>query len=145
MSTDLGIQYSPTWGGYPPHVSPDDLVIWKKYHTQIYGEAVNLYFDVGLGGPAEIEKGISREMEKAWIRLNQKRADVVIEALDRWVIVELRHYASAAALGRLLMYKDLWKQDPPDERPVELRLVSDGYDKDVASTAMALNIDYIIV
>jgi len=145
MPTDLGIRYFPTWNGYPPHISPEDLEIWKRYHTFVLGEAINLYFDVGLGGPENIPPDTTEEMKRMWIRTNQKRADVVVEAQNHWTIIELRHYASAAALGRLLMYRDLWRKEPPDDKPVMLRLVSDGYDKDVKATAEALGIEYIII
>jgi hypothetical protein len=73
----------------------------------------------------------------------QKRIDVLIETQKSWKIVELRHNATASALGRLIMYRNLWKSDPPDDRPVELMLVTDKYDPDVEAAAKELGIEYI--
>jgi len=143
MPTTLGDRFMPTWGGYPPHMSPEDTTIWKKYKYKILSEADAMYFDVGLGGQTEVPPGTPEEMARMWLRNTQKRADVVLETTNGWTIIELRENATSSAAGRLLQYRELWNQDPPDNKPVILRLVSNSYDKDLDGLCKTLNIEYL--
>lgn len=145
MPTTLGNRYLPTWRGYPPHMSQDDYPLWQKYKNEALKDAIAVYYDVGLGGQAEVPEGVTPDMALMWLRNTQKRADVVIETTQEWKIIELRSQATGAALGRLLMYRDLWKKDPPDSKPVSVLLVTDRYDNDVLETAKAVDVQYVTV
>jgi len=145
MPTTLEIPYPPTWAGSPPHMSKEDLVLWRKYRLTAIQKAVRLYFDVGLGGQTEVPPGTAPEMALMWLRNTQKRIDVLIEEEKKWVIIELRERAGASAIGRLLQYFDLWKQDPPDDRIVELRLVTDFEDRDARGLAERMGITFVLV
>ncbi len=145
MPTTLGIRYNVSWTGYPAHMSPEDTEIWKRYKDKIADEVLLLYFDVGLGGQTEVPPDTSPEMAMMWLRNTQKRTDVVAETLDGWIIIELRENATASAIGRLLLYQELWKQDPPDNRPVTLRLVTNREDVDVKALSRIQGIAYIVV
>lgn len=143
MPTTLGQRYPVYWGGYPPHMSPEDLVLWKTYRQNIETGAVSLYFDVGLGGQTDIPPGTSPEMAIMWLRNTQKRIDVLIETSQDWIITELRHNATSSAVGRLLQYRELWNEDPPDSKPVRLRLVTDMGDSDLQKLCERVGIEYI--
>lgn len=145
MPTTLGPRFLPTWRGYPQHMSQDDYPLWQKYKDQALKDAVAVYYDVGLGGQTEVPQGVTPEMALMWLRNTQKRADVVIEKTDKWEIIELRSQATSAALGRLLVYRDLWRKDPPDSKPVTVLLVTDRFDKDMVETAKAVNVEYVTV
>jgi len=145
MPTTLGTPFKRTWEGTPPHMSTDDQVLWNKYKTDALKNAVNIYFDVGLGGQTDTPPGTSPEMARMWLRNTQKRIDVLIEEPNKWIILELRPRAQASAIGRLLQYFDLWKDDPPDTKPVELRLVTDTTDQDTKKLAQKLAITFITV
>jgi len=123
----------------------EDLVLWNKYRLTAIQKAVRLYFDVGVGGQTEVPPGTTPEMATMWLRNTQKRIDVLIEEEKRWVIIELRERAQASAIGRLLQYFDLWKQDPPDDRIVELRLVTDFEDRDARGLAERMGITFVLV
>ena len=125
MPIPLGEKYLPAWNGYPPHMSSEDQEIWKRYKPYVWSIAVNFYYDVGLGGQENAPEGTSPEMAKMYLRTTQKRADVLIETDTGWIIIELRKDATGAALGRLLMYRDLWLKERPDERPLRIQLVTD--------------------
>lgn len=145
MPTTLGEHYPRTWEGYPPHISQDDLEIWKRYRLKLPPDTIWLRFDVGLGGQIEFPEDTPPEMKKMWTRNTQKRIDVLGETENTWYIIELRHYATASAAGRLLQYHHMWKQDPPDDKNVKLILVSDRFDQDLASLCLSMNIEYIVV
>jgi hypothetical protein len=135
MKPDLGFRYAPGWKGVPPHISSEDFEIWKRWRdTDLPANALSWYFDVGLGGQV-VEHETDEALTRMWRRVTSKRADVVLEYPDRWIIVELRFAASASALGRLAQYKTLWQEDPPDDRPVDLVLVTDRLDPDLERVA----------
>lgn len=124
-------------------MSTEDSILWTKYRTEAIKNAVHIYFDVGLGGQTTVPPGTSPEMARMWLRNTQKRIDVLIEEPTRWVIIELRPRAQASAIGRLLQYFDLWKEDPPNTKTVELRLVTDTTDQDTKKLAEKLGITFI--
>ena len=143
MPTTLGNPYPQKWEGTPPHMSGEDLDLWHKYRVTAIQKAINIYFDVGLGGQTEVPAGTSPEMAFMWLRNTQKRIDVLIQQETKWIIIELRARAQASAVGRLLQYFDLWKEDPPDKKTVELCLVTDTTDRDTKKLAEKLGIVFI--
>ena len=145
MPTTLGYRLEPDWNGYPPHISRDDLELWKRYRSSARKEAIAFYFDVGVGGQTEVPEGTEPELARMWLHHTQKRIDVLIQTILSWVICELRHNATAAAAGRLLQYKNLWGKEPIDEMSVTLRLITDRFDPDLQSLLNEINIEYVIL
>jgi hypothetical protein len=125
-------------------MSPEDIIIWNRAKYILLEGAISVYYDVGLGGQTNVPPGTPPAQAMMWQRVTQKRIDVVIETNIFWKIIELRHNASASAIGRLLMYNQMWKQDPPDSKDVFLYLVTDYPDKDVSDAARTLNIMYLV-
>lgn len=144
MPTILKDKFQPGFDGIPPGMSKEDLLLWKRYRTEAYKDAVNVYFNVGVGGQTEAPEGTNEEIAKAWLLLTQKRIDVVIETNDAWKIIEIRSIAESGAIGRLFAYRELWNQDPPDKKPTRLILVTDRDDRDLAITTKGAGIEYII-
>ena len=144
MPTILGNPYPQTWEGVPPHMYGEDLGLWYKYRPTVIQKALRIYFDVGLGGQMEVPPETPPEMAVMWLRNTQKRIDVLIEEEKKWIIIELRARAQASAIGRLLQYFNLWKEDPPDNRTVELRLITDTVDQDTKNLAEKLGITFVI-
>jgi len=107
---------------------------------------VALYFDVAVSttsAPAPSPEGPN--LEAAWWFLTAKRIDVVGELPHRWDLIELRRGAGQAALGALRLYNHLLKQDPPDEKPTHLILVTDQPDPDIIGLAELEGIELIIL
>ena len=125
-------------------MSGEDLSLWEKYRPSIISKTLRLYFDVGLGGQTEVPEGTSPEMALMWLRNTQKRIDVLIEEETKWKIVELRVMAQASAIGRLLQYLDLWKDDPPNNKNVDLVLVTNVLDLDTKKLAEKLAITFLV-
>ena len=145
MPTILKEKYSPDFMGRPPHMAAQDLNLWYRSRPILIKEAINLYFDVGLGGQIEIPPETSPEMAAMWLLNTQKRADVVIEQKDLWVIVELRFDATANALGRLLTYISLWNLNLFDLKPVRGMLVTNKKDTDIEFAAATMGIEFLVV
>ncbi|KKN21889.1 hypothetical protein LCGC14_0920750 [marine sediment metagenome] len=145
MPTVLGKRFGPDFRGRPPHMAPIDEVIWRRWRPALPKGLMALYFDVGLGLPRELPGPTTPEALMMWIRINQKRLDVLIEWPTEIWIVELRHAASLNAVGRLLGYRMLWRDDPVIQKPVELLIVTDRFDADVEQLAIAQGLGYLAV
>lgn len=145
MPTVLGPRFDPSYEGPPVHASPEDLGIWQRWRRGILDQAINLYFDVGLGEGGELPPILDPKMAKMWLKNTQKRADVVVETKTEVWIVELRHYATANCVGRVLMYDLLWRTDPVIDKPVKNFIITDSYDKEVEELSRVYGIEYDVV
>jgi hypothetical protein len=123
-------------------MSSEDFAIWQRYKLDALKDIEFVYFDVGLGGQTEVPPGTPPQYAVMWTRNTQKRIDVLLDTGSAWRIIELKHNATGAALGRLLMYRDMWMREPPDSRPVEVYLITNRLDPDVRDTAQAIGVNY---
>lgn len=142
MPLTLGNRYAPNWGGYPPHMSRDDYILWLKTKDQLLDGANAVYYDVGVGGEFNNNETGAHSIQQDWGRLTQKRIDVLIDRGSEWVIVELRHQSTGSEIGRLLIYKDMFEAEKPDGRPVSVILVTGRYDQIVENIANKQGIQY---
>lgn len=145
MPTILGREFPPVVVYTPTHMSVEDVALYKRWAPSGLKNALHQWFDVGLGKGAEIPPGTPPEMERMWRRVNQKRADAVIEYVDRVEIVEFRAQATLNVFGRLLGYEMLWKDDPVVAKTVVLRVVSDREDPEMRRMAdkLGIRIDFV--
>ena len=145
MPTVLGRRFPPTTGIYPPHMSPEDFKLFKRWGIAAFKEAINVYYDVGLGEGAPAPENTDPSMRLMWQKVTQKRADVIVEYLNHVDIVELRFNATSNAIGRLLSYQMLWLDDPPIAKLTFFNLVSNRFDPDLERLAGQHDIRYLIV
>lgn len=143
MPTVLGDPYNMTIGRTPPHMSPEDEIIWNVWRNQYLRHDDKLYFDVRLGDGLSVAQDVTENVAKGWTELTQKRADLIVDRGDEWWIVEFRNQATANAVGRLLMYSALFKQDIPKQLPIKLILVTNRTDDELARLAINYKIDYV--
>ncbi len=143
MPPRLGQLFRPDWKGKPPHMVGRDLGLWARFREQLPFPYRGFHFDVALGTPPDVAPDTAPNMRRAWEFLTARRIDAVGILPERWDIIEVRRGAGQAALGALRMYGFLWKQDPPDPRPLKLLLVTDTLDVDTRTLARADGIDVI--
>lgn len=143
MTVELGPEYDVSFTGVPAHMSTEDYALWIRYRPVITPARPLLYFDVALGGERAAEAKAPKDFERMWWRLNAKRIDVLAVYADRVDIIELRNAAQANAVGRLLMYKQLWDAEPAFPQPARMVLVTDSADPDVVSLAQQQGIEYV--
>ena len=131
------------WSGFPPHMSAEDRAIWLRWWPTVREKVQDVYYDVGLGMPDELPFEPDPVQLAGWIYSNQKRADLVAYQTGEVWIVELRHNASANAIGRLQMYAQLWSEDPVLPGALKLVLVSDREDSALRFLAGRLGIEFV--
>lgn len=145
MPPDLGFRYPPTWSGNPPHMAPQDLPLWQRIREQFIPRVSAWYFDTAVGEGAAPPEESQDTFALAYQRLTRKRIDAVGDAVDVWLLIELRPNAGLGALGAIQTYRSLWERDPPDTRPVEAYLVSNRAEPDTIRTATNAGVRFILV
>ncbi len=118
--------------------------IYQRARRLLLLHAEHFYFNVQLGHGAPAPAETSAALRDMWRRSTVKRADLVADYGDRWELVELRHDATSSAVGRLLQYRMLWQEDPPDQRPLSLTLATDSNDTDLYRLCAQLKISLIL-
>lgn len=145
MPTVLGPEFGSDFSGRPAHISPRDLAIWQAWWPTVRDAVSSVWFDVGLGEGASGGGGVEPALRDMWLKNTQKRADVVMRYRGGLFIVELRSAASASAIGRLQLYLHLWNVAPAFAGRIDLWLVTDQVDSDVAALARSLSVVYTVV
>jgi hypothetical protein len=145
MPTILGAAFSSSFTGYPPRMSQEDIEIWRRYFPTVREGALLLYFDVGLGLADELPAIEDANQMLGWIRNTQKRADVMIERAARVDLIELRYNASSNAVGRLLMYWKLLREDNPFRKPIRPILVTNRFDSEVAGLCGQTGVEFVAI
>lgn len=118
--------------------------IWTRWRFSLPVGVIRIFANVRVGKGRFAEGSFTENERDMWLKVTQKRIDVFLEFQDKVWIVELRRVASSGAIGRLLMYKQLYEEDPIANKPVTLALVTDARDEDVQAIAFTLGIKYII-
>jgi hypothetical protein len=70
-----------------------------------------------------------------WIALHQKRIDALVQTPTRVFIIEVKERVTSTAVGQLLVYAQLYREQTGDARPIELVLVA-GEDDPIAHAAI---------
>lgn len=131
MPTDLGPLFPADYTGMPPHMGSNDFAIWQRYHAVYGGRYLGFYFDAAVGQGAEIPEGTEEKLARTWTRLTQKRIDVIGIRNDAVWIIEVRDSAGTSALGAVLSYVHLLRNDNPFSLPLRAAVLTDHTDRDM--------------
>jgi len=84
-------------------------------------------------------------LKRMWRYNTSKRADAIAETSTETWLIEVADYPGLRAVGQLLVYKTLWDEDPKIKKPVDLVLVSERIDVDLATACVSAGIKSYIV
>jgi len=145
MPTVLGPNYSTEWRGNPPHMLAPDIPVWYRFLDAWKHQFITLYYDSLLGGPLLTTDEDKDRMSRMWRALTSKRTDAIAELQDEMWIIEVALFPEMRAVGQLITYDALWKEDPKIDKPVRKILVAQGIDSDVATGLLAVNVTLHLV
>ncbi len=145
MPPDFGRFFEVGFDGRPPHMSVIDFVLWRRFRRVSNLSFSRLFFDVAVGRGAAPGAEVPDQVLKAWERITRQRIDVVGEGRNDWTIIEIRGAAGPGAIGSLLVYRDLWNVDPPDDRRLSLWLVTDVFPENLSRSLETSGIELFLV
>lgn len=145
MAVEIGPRFAPTWGGIPPHLSPEDLALWRRWRPLHERDYEGFHFDVRLITPQALPPDLEPNIRRMWLMNTAKRIDVLGVKRDRLDIIELRDNAGLSAIGQLLGYWARLSKEPIVDRPLHMLLVTNRLDPDVVEAARLHSIEVEIV
>lgn len=123
---DLEMQYGPF-----RRMHGNDLAIWSQYLMQGGNRLAPFEYDVPVGHGVRMPPDATAMQLKVAADLTTKRIDVLAKRPTMTVIIEVKYRAGASAVGQLLTYGQLYRQDNPDAPPIVLLLVTDELQPDM--------------
>lgn len=118
---------------YPERTDKSSAVIrdWLLAHGQDYDRFM---FSVRVGQGVPPDPAHLPGVQRSTIFSSQKRIDILAWQGTQVTIVEVKEYVTAAALGQVQMYRDLFVQEHPDVSEPILLVVGRYSDDDTIHT-----------
>lgn len=128
-----------------PHLKPEDVETWEAFIDKNPDAYERVDYDYALGHvpdhAAEAERlGISG-VEK----LNQYKVDVVGYKKDAVHIIELKGKATAAALGQIFLYRQLYSEERRPVVPTKAVIIAREATLDLPRIAEMQDVKLIVV
>ena len=120
---------------YPERTDRSSTVIrdWLQAHGAEYDR---FSFSVHIGQPVAPDPNHPPGVQKSTVYSSQKRIDVLAWQGAQPTIIEVKEYVTAAALGQVELYRDLFRHENPDTPEPLLVVIGRWSDDD---TIRALN------
>ena len=135
MPTFLGRPYALEWRGTPPHMLETDIPVWYRF-LEIWGHLFEkLYYDCLLGGPLLTKAQEKDKYWHMWRATSSKRADAIVELESEVWIIEVSQRPGLRAVGQLMVYVNLWIEDPKIAKLEKPILVCEHVDTDLIASA----------
>lgn len=128
-----------------PHMVPEEIAIWKRFLAKYGNRFDSFRYDVHVGEGVGRIPGYSKKDQDMFIRLTQKRIDVVAYKIGAAFIVEIKNRAGLSAIGQLIAYKRLYQEKYGRFSVAGLAIVAESVDQDVRHVAEAAKIQVILV
>jgi len=113
----------------------EDVPVWYRFLVGWGFLFDSLYYDCLLGGIELTEEEQSDRMKRMWRANTAKRADAIADLANEVWIIEVATRPGLRAIGQLLTYQYLWREDPKIEKPNKMVLVCQDFDKDLFAAA----------
>lgn len=98
-----------------PHMKPEDVLVWDRFVAMHPGRFDTVDYDIALGVGAPTRPEDPENIQSMHTILSQKKVDVVAYKGYTTYVIEVKPIANARALGQILTYLQLYKQDHPLE------------------------------
>lgn len=127
----LGPGQKPIVRTHYPHLMAEDTGVWTKFLKSNRIEISEVWYDVRVGQSVFLPEGASDMERKIALGLTRKRLDVVAAVAGGIWVIEVKPYANMYAVGQVITYVRLFKQEyisPGEVIPV---ILCDDYDMDL--------------
>ncbi|MBA7552463.1 hypothetical protein ES705_45024 [subsurface metagenome] len=128
---ELGPGQKPLVQTHYPHMLIEDTAVWTKFLNTDRHRLKEVWYDLRVGQAVFMPAGASDMERKIALGLTRKRIDVVCSVEGGLWVVEIKPYANMYALGQVLTYVRLFKQEYVTAGELTPVLVCDSYDMDL--------------
>jgi len=127
------------------HMKRDEAVIWTRFLTQTDLEFEHLIYDLHLEEGQPVLPSDSPPIVALKQAVTRKRVDAVGETANAFHIFEVKPRIGMSALGQLINYERLFREEWRPQKPVYLHAVGERLEPDVAPAFFEARIRIILV
>lgn len=118
-----------------PHMFPNDIIIWERFLLKHANEFTGFDYDIKVGSVPKFPDGLDTGIYKAGEILWKKRIDAVGHKADELIIIEVKPNAGPSAIGQVLGYVQLYRDEIKPAQKVSGMIVTDRPDLDLYKIA----------
>jgi len=128
-----------------PHMSPGEEKLWERYLTWCPYVFLHLTYDLHLGDSAPLDPSWEQWLVNLVLATSRKRVDVIGETEKEIIIYELKEYAGMNALGQLLCYEALYREEYKPTKPIRKTVITDRLPPNMEILFPQFNVEIILV
>jgi hypothetical protein len=128
-----------------PHLSQADAAVWATYLASNAWRYAALDYDVSVGGLAAEAASYGSGLLPMWRQLLRKRIDVVGWTAEAVEVIEVKPLSSMGALGQVLSYVRLLREEREFTLPLAPVVVSRFSDPDLVSVYASFGVELRLV
>lgn len=114
-----------------PHMMAEDTAVWTKFLASKFIEIREVWYDVRVGQPVLVEGLQDDRLDLIARGLTRKRIDVVARVGGGLWVIEVKPRATMYALGQVITYSRLFRQEYISPGSVVPVIVCDDHDADL--------------
>lgn len=128
-----------------PHMSPKEVELWERYLAWTPLRFQRVIYDLHLGDSAPLDPAWEPWLVNLVMATSRKRVDVIGETEDTIIIFEVKEYAGMNALGQLLAYESLYRDEYKPTKPIRKTVITDRLPPSMGIIFPQFNIEVILV
>ena len=128
-----------------PHMSPGEEALWDRYLAWSPRVFLKLTYDVHLGDSAPLDPAWEPWLVNLVLATSRKRVDVIGETKSEVIIYEVKERAGMNALGQLLCYEALYREEMKPRKPIRKVVITDRLPPNMAALFPQFGVEVVIV
>ena len=128
-----------------PALMPLEVAVLKEWLRLHESEYDRFDYNVRVGVGHDPGPTYPQNMRDMGIAITQKRIDAIAWKGNDPTLIEVKNRATLAAVGQIVSYDVLFKQDNPLSPEPKLLLIASKFDPDVYPVLRTQGVDYAIV
>ena len=128
-----------------PHMKAGEAAVWERFLRALPFAATSIDYDVRLGEGAQLPPDVPEWVRNMAWALSTKRVDAVVHTPTAVVLVEVKARASLSAVGQLLSYEVLYRQQFHPTKAMRRLIVAESIAPDMAPVLQTYGIELALV
>ena len=126
-------------------MSPGEEKLWERYLRWCPYTFTKVTYDLHLGDSAPLDPTWEPWLVNLVLATSRKRVDIIGETDKEIIIYEVKEYAGMNALGQLLCYESLYRDEYKPMKPIKKVVITDRLPPSMEMIFPQFNIEVILV